>query len=163
MKSICVSHVFLYEEIIMNVSVKKLLFSVLLSFSLCGTPIIGNAFLDAAQDQISKISPKPLVHKPPLEFKQAVARYIKNTESQCLQSFQRYADENVSYKKELRYLFNNYGKFSTAALLSRLRSAHQAMVKYESLSDSDVYKRYEQISSALLLICSQVFFNDARD
>lgn len=146
----------------MNVSINRLIFASLLSFSLCGAPLMGNAFLDAAQDQINKISPKPVVHKQPLEFKQAVARYIKNTESQCLSS-QRYADENVSYKKELRYLFNNYGKFSTAALLSRLRSAHQAMVKHESNNDSDVYKRYEQISSALLLICSQVFFNDARD
>lgn len=142
---------------------KNRLISVLLAFSLCGSSAYGNVFLNAAQDQVNKIAQKPIVHKTPLEFKQAVARYIKNTESHCLQVSQRHTDENVSYKKELRYLFNNYGKFSTAALLSRLRSAHQAMVKHETHVEGDVYKRYEQISSALLIVCAQVFFNDARD
>jgi hypothetical protein len=99
----------------------------------------------------------------PLEFKQAVARYAKHTEIHCLQHAQRYVDENVPYKKELRYLFKNYGTMSTSALLSRLRSAHQEMVKYESDVTSDVYKRYEQISSALLLICAQSFFYDAHN
>jgi hypothetical protein len=146
-----------------NIPVNRLFFLFLLNFSLYSTLVKGNIFLDAAQDRISKISSKPVAHKHPLEFKQAVTRYIKNTENQCLHGSQRYADENISYKRELQYLFNNYGKFSTAALLSRLRSAHQAMVKHESCADSDVYKKYEHISSALLLICSQVFFNDARD
>lgn len=139
------------------------LFLFLLTFSLCGTPLQGNAFLDAAQDQIKKISPKPAAHKPVVEFKQAVSRYVKNTENQCLHNYPRYADENVSYKKELRYLFNNYGKLSSTALLSRLRSAHQAMIEDELDNESDIYKQYEQISSALLLVCTQLFCNDARD
>ncbi|HLW73181.1 MAG TPA: hypothetical protein VKR54_03965 [Candidatus Babeliales bacterium] len=147
----------------MNVCVKRLLLLSFLTTSLCNTSVHGNIFLDAAHDQIDKISPKLVTHKSPLEFKQAVARYIKQTDLHCLQSSQRQADENLSYKKELRYLFQNYGKFSTATLLSRLRSAHQTMVKHEPTVDSDVYKKYEQISSALLLICAQVFFNDARD
>jgi hypothetical protein len=102
-------------------------------------------------------------HKSSLEFKQAVTRYIKHTDVHCLQSSQRHTDENVSYKKELRYLFKNYGNFSHVALLSRIRSAHQEMVKAELDTNSDVYKRYEQISSALLLTCAQVFFNDTRN
>jgi hypothetical protein len=99
----------------------------------------------------------------PLEFKQAVARYIKHTESHCLQHAQRYTDENMPYKKELRYLFKNYGNMSISALLARVRSAHQEMMKHESDVTSDSYKRYEQISSALLLICAQSFFYDARN
>ncbi len=99
----------------------------------------------------------------PLEFKQAVARYIKHTDIDCLQHVQRHVDDNVPYKKELRYLLKNYNTISTSALLSRLRSAHQEMVKYESDVTSDVYKKYEQISSALLLICAQSFFYDVRN
>jgi hypothetical protein len=98
----------------------------------------------------------------PLEFKQAIARYIKHTDVHYLQHAQRHADENEPYKKELRYLFKNYGNMSPSALLSRVRSAHQEMVKHESDMNSDVYKRYEQISSALLLICAQSFFYDVR-
>ena len=99
----------------------------------------------------------------PLEFKQAVTRYIRQTDSHWLQHPQRHTDETVPYKKELRYLFKNYATISTSALLLRLRSAHQEMVKYESDPSSDVYKRYEQISSALLLTCAQSFFYDARN
>jgi hypothetical protein len=98
-----------------------------------------------------------------LEFKQAVARYIKHTDIDCLQHAQRHIDDNVSYKKELRYLFKNYNSISTSALLSRLRSAHQEMVKIETDVASDTFKRYEQISSALLLICAQSFFYDTRN
>lgn len=99
----------------------------------------------------------------PFEFKQAVARYVKHTDVDCLQHVQRHVDENVPYKKELRYLLKNYSTISTSALLSRVRSAHQEMVKYESDVAGDTYKRYEQISSALLLICAQSFFYDARN
>ena len=141
----------------------RLLFLFLLSSSFCNIPAQGNSFFDVAQEQTQKISPTPVAHKPVIEFKQAVIRYIKNTENQCLHNYPRHTDENVSYKKELRYLFSNYGKLSSTALLSRLRSAHQVMVKNESNVESDVYKRYEQLSSALLLICAQVFCNDIRD
>lgn len=75
----------------------------------------------------------------------------------------RDADENASYKKELRYLFKNYGNFSAPTLLSRVRSAHQAMVKAELDKNSDIYQQYEQISSALLLVCTHVFCNDVRN
>lgn len=95
------------------------------------------------------------------EFKQAVGRYIKHTDAHCLQHAQRCADENIPYKKELRYLFKNYGTISTLALLSRIRSAHQEMVKIETDVNSDTYKRYEQISSALLLVCVQSFVQGA--
>ena len=98
-----------------------------------------------------------------LEFKQAVARYVKHTDTQWLQHSQRYTDENVPYKKELRYLFKNYGNFSTSSLLSRVRSAHQEMVKAETDVNSDAYKRYEQISSALLLVCVQSFIYDVQN
>jgi hypothetical protein len=125
-----------------NISVNRLLFLSVLSFFPYSALVKGNISI---------------------EFKQAVTRYVKHTENQCLNSSIRYTDENVFYKKELRYLFSNYGKISSIALLSRLRSAHQAMVKNESHQESDVYKRYEQISSSLLLICAQVFCNDVRD
>ncbi|HEX4068842.1 MAG TPA: hypothetical protein VHX42_01965, partial [Candidatus Babeliales bacterium] len=98
-----------------------------------------------------------------LEFKHAVARYVKYTDTHGLLHSQRHTDENVPYKKELRYLFKNYDTISPSALLSRIRSAHQEMLKYESDVTSDVYKRYEQISSALLLICAQSFFYDAQN
>ncbi len=111
------------------------------------------AFLNAAaQDQ----------HKPALEFKQAVARYIKHADAKSFHTTQRASDENVSYKKEIRYLFKNYGNFSATVLLYRIRSAHQAMVKHDANSDSEAYKRYEQMCSALLLVCTQVFLHDAR-
>ncbi len=98
-----------------------------------------------------------------LEFKHAVVRYIKHTDAHCLQHGQRHGDENVSYKKELRYLFKNYSTISTSALLSRLRSAHQEMIKIETDITSDAFGKYEQVSSALLLICAQSFFYDARN
>ena len=147
----------------MNQTIHRLLFLSFFGFFLCDTSLAGtgNSFLAVAQNHVDKISQKPQ-HKSPLEFKQAVARYIKHTDVHCLQSSSRHADENVSYKKELRYLFKNYSKISTVALLSRIRSAHQEMAKVEPDADSDSYKRYEQISSALLLTCAQVFFNDAR-
>jgi hypothetical protein len=125
-------------------------------------PVHKNIFLAIAQDQVDKIIKKPVSHKSPLEFKQAVTRYIKNTDIHCFQGMQRNSDENVSYKKELQYLFKNYGKFSAITLLSRLRSAHHTMVKQDTNSDGESYKKYEQICSALLLTCAQVFFNDAR-
>ena len=124
----------------MNIPINKLLIVSFLSFSLC----TGSG------------------HKSSIEFKQAVTRYIKYTDAHCMQGPQRYVDDNVSYKKELRYLFKNYGDFSHTALLARIRSAHQEMVKVE-IAESDVYKRYEQISSALLLTCAHVFLNDARN
>ncbi len=124
----------------MNIPINKLLIVSFLSFSLC----TGSG------------------HKSSIEFKQAVTRYIKYTDAHCMQGPQRYVDDNVSYKKELRYLFKNYGDFSHTALLARIRSAHQEMVKVET-AESDVYKRYEQISSALLLTCAHVFLNDARN
>jgi hypothetical protein len=98
-----------------------------------------------------------------LEFKHAVVRYIKHTDTHCLQHTQRHGDENIPYKKELRYLFKNYNTISISALLSRLRSAHQEMVKIETDVASDTFKKYEQISSALLLICAQSFFYDTRN
>ena len=149
----------------MKVSIHRLLFLSVLTFSLSGTLSLsaGNTFLAAAQGQVEKISQTPeIAHKSPLEFKQAVAHYIKHTEGHCLHTASRHVDEDISYKKELRYLLKNYGKFSAKALLVRVRSAHQDMVRIEHDSESDVYKRYEQISSALLLTCAQVFFNDAR-
>src|SRR5947207_3201172 len=92
--------------------------------------------------------------KPFLEFKQAVARYTNYIEHHYLTVVSRNSDDNIAYKKELRYLFKNYGRFSVNALLSRLRSAHQEMVKQEIDKESETYQRYEQISSALLLVCS---------
>lgn len=103
-----------------------------------------------------------VVAKPFLEFKQAVARYTNHIEHHYLTLVSRNSDENIAYKKELRYLFKNYGRFSVNALLSRLRSAHQEMVKQEINKESETYQRYEQISSALLLVCSLIFFNELR-
>lgn len=103
-----------------------------------------------------------VITKPFLEFKQAVARYTNHIEHHYLSAVSRNTDENVAYKKELRYLFKNYGRFSVNALLSRLRSAHQEMVKQEVNKESETYQRYEQISSALLLVCSLIFFNELR-
>jgi len=146
-----------------NILLQKLSVFALFSFSLCTTTIQGNIFLNVAQDQANKIIKKPTVHKSPLEFKQAVARYVKHTDVHCFQNAQRNTDENASYKKELRYLFKNYGKFSAVTLLARLRSAHQAMVKQDTNVEGEAYKKYEQMCSALLLTCVQVFFNDARN
>lgn len=101
--------------------------------------------------------------RPSGELKQAIAQYIKQTDAHFSQKIKRDADENASYKKELRYLFKNYGNFSAPALLSRVRSAHQAMVKTETNKETEIYQQYEQISSALLLICAQVFCNDVRN
>jgi len=148
---------------VMNRLLQKLALCSLLSFSLCSITAQGNIFLNVAQEQVNKISKKPVKHKPSLEFKQAIARYIKHTDVQCFANMQRHTDENISYKKELRYLFKSYGKFSAVTLLARLRSAHQAMVKYDINVEGESYKKYEQICSALLLTCTQVFFNDARN
>ena len=98
-----------------------------------------------------------IVHKVG-DFKHAVARYIRNADHKL----QRAADENSAYKKELRYLFKNYERFSAATLLYRLRLAHQEMLKDATIEDES-YKKYEQISSALLLVCSQIFFSDVRN
>ena len=143
----------------MKSSINTLLFISFFNVFLCDSLLgaTGNSFLVAAQDQIDKISQKP-VHKSHFEFKQAVAHYIKYTDVHYLQSHLRHADENIAYKKELRYLFKNHTNISSLALLSRIRSAHQAMVIHESGVDSEVYQRYEQISSALLLSCAQIFF-----
>ncbi|HLJ30801.1 MAG TPA: hypothetical protein VKU36_00025 [Candidatus Babeliales bacterium] len=104
-----------------------------------------------------------IAYKFPAEFKHAVLHYIKQTETNYLQKDRRDSQEHLSYKKELRYLLKNYGRFSTSALLYRVRAAHQAMVKAEPDSNSESYKKYEQISSALLLVCAQVFCNDIRN
>jgi len=102
-----------------------------------------------------------ITHKFPAEFKQAVLNYIKHSEVNYTQKDR--SDEYISYKKELRYLFKNYGRFSTSALLYRIKSAHQAMVKAEPDAHSENYKKYEQIASSLLLVCTQVFCNDVRN
>jgi hypothetical protein len=122
-----------------------------------------NIFLDAARVQVDKVIDKKPVHKPSLEFKQAVIRYIKNTDLHYFQHVQRSSDENVAYKKELRYLFKNYGTLSAITLLSRLRSAHQTMVRQDTNTESETYLQYEQICSALLLTVSQVFYNEMRN
>ncbi len=146
----------------MNITGKvSLLVFLILSF--CTVSVINaNIFLDAARVQVDKIIDKKPVHKPSLEFKQAVIRYIKNTDFHYFQNAQRSSDENVAYKKELRYLFKNYGTFSAVTLLSRLRSAHQTMIKQNINTESETYRQYEQICSALLLTISQVFYNEMR-
>ncbi|HSC24815.1 MAG TPA: hypothetical protein VLB80_01190 [Candidatus Babeliales bacterium] len=123
-----------------------------------------SVFLNSAQTHIIKMVSQKLMYKPILEFKQAVIRYVKNADIRCLQgSHCNINDHNVTYKKELYFLFKNYDKFSILTLLSRTRSAHQSMVTYESDANSDEYKKYEQISSALLLICAQVICDDVRN
>lgn len=104
-----------------------------------------------------------VVHRTPREFKQAISQYIKHTDAHAVQKMRRDPDEDVSYKKELRYLFKNYGNFSAPALLSRLQSAHQTMVNMELDKESEIYQHYEQVSSALLLVCVQIFCNDVRN
>ena len=104
-----------------------------------------------------------ITHVCPTEFKQAVFHYIKQTEISCLHKERRDLQEHLSYKKELRYLFKNYGRLAMTTLLYRVRAAHQAMIKVETDPASDNYKKYEQIASALLLVCAQVFCNDIRN
>jgi len=145
-----------------NRFLQKLIRVPLLGIALC-VPMHANIFLDTAQAQVDKVTDKKPVHKSPLEFRQAVARYIKNSDTHYFHNAQRNSDENVSYKKELRYLFKNYEKISILALLSRLRSAHQAMVKQDTEVDGEGYQKYEHICSALLLTCTQVFVNDVRN
>ena len=147
----------------MNI-LSKYAISIVLPFVFCIPSVVyTNTFLDAAQAQVDKVVNKKPLNKPSLEFKQAVMRYIKNTDITSFQNIQRSSDENVAYKKELRYLFKNYGTFSASTLLSRLRSAHQAMVKQDTNVDGDSYQQYEQICSALLLTVSQVFCNEMRN
>jgi len=146
----------------MNI-IKILRLSGFFILSLCVMPVHANIFLDAARVQVDKVIDKKPVHKPSLEFKQAVIRYIKNTDLHYFQHVQRSSDENVAYKKELRYLFKNYGTLSAITLLSRLRSAHQTMVKQDTNTESETYHQYEQICSALLLTVSQVFYNEMRN
>lgn len=142
----------------MNTAKKLLMFFLLFSQVM----MHASAFLDAAQVRVDKvINKRSIVHKSPIEFKQAVGRYIKYTDYNYFQNTQRSSDENVSYKKELRYLFKNYGKFSALTLLLRLRSAHRAMIKHDGNTEGESY-RYEQLCSALLLTCAQVFFNEMR-
>lgn len=142
---------------------KSILKKSLILLALCTMTVHANVFLDAARVQVDKVTDKKPVHKSPLEFKQAVIRYIKNTDLNAFQNVQRHSDENIAYKKELRYLFKNYGKYSAITLLSRLRSAHQAMVKQDTDVNGDAYRQYEQICSALLLTVSQVFCNEMRN
>lgn len=144
--------------------VSKRAISIIIPVVFCITSVVHpNIFLDAARVKVDKVTDKKPVHKSPIEFKQAVIRYLKNTDLNFFQNIQRSSDENVAYKKELRYLFKNYGKFSAITLLSRLRSAHQAMVKYDVNVDGEAYQQYEQLCSALLLTCAQVFCNEMRN
>ena len=147
----------------MNSLLKRMILCVFSFFCMIQHEMQANVFLDAARVQVDKITDKKATHRSPLEFKQAVIRYIKHTDFNCFQHVQRSSDENIAYKKELRYLFKNYGSFSAITLLSRLCSAHQAMVQHDNNPDGDTYQHYEQICSALLLTCCQVFSHEMRN
>lgn len=134
---------------------QKLLLLGILNFL---SPIVAQNPSIATATQVQ--TDKKVKYQFPSEFKQAVSYYIKRADN--FHPTTRDIDENSAYKKELRYLLNNYGKFSVSTLLSRVRSAHQTMVTQETNSESDVYQQYEKICSALLLICAQVFLNETK-
>lgn len=138
---------------------------VLLTFFATFCPIIvaegNNPLMAAVLNQVNKVSNKP-IHKSPIEYRQAVERYIAATKACSLSHSSFGKGKILSYEIELLYLFNNYGRFSTATLLSRLRSAHQEMLKYNPDIHGEKYQRYEQICSALLLQCAQMLSDNAR-
>ena len=104
-----------------------------------------------------------LVHKTPLEFKQAVACYIKSSDIHPSLKLRHDKDKHASYKKELRYLFKNYGKYSANTLIHRIRVAHHEMVLAKATLSEEIYQEYEQLSSALLLICAQTLCTDVQN
>lgn len=120
-----------------------------------------NPLVAAMVNQVNKASKKSKHNKSPLEYRQAVERYMTATKTHSLSSHNN-KSKMSSYEIELHYLFNNYGRYSTLTLLYRLRSAHQEMVKANNDSNSEKYQRYEQISSALLLQCAQMLSDNAR-
>lgn len=120
-----------------------------------------NGVVSAVMNQLNKVSKKP-DHKSPLEFKHAVGRYIAYTNTNCLSAAKVGVGKMSSYEIELRYLFNNAGKFSTTTLLSRVRSAHQELIKHNGITQNAHGERYEQICSALLLQCAHMLFENAR-
>ena len=120
-----------------------------------------NLLMTAVLNQVNKVSKKP-IHKSPVEYRQAVERYIAATKTHSL-SWNKLGKGKVSsYEIELQYLFNNYGRFSTSTLLSRLRSAHQELVKINYEAHKEKYQHYEQLCSALLLQCAQMLSDNAR-
>ena len=122
-----------------------------------------NPLIAAVVNQVNKVSKKP-VHKYPVEYRDAVERYMTASKTHCaVLSNKIDKGKALSYEKELHYLFNNYKKFSTPApLLSRLRSAHQEMMKGYSDAHSERYEHHEQVCSALLLQCAQILADNAR-
>jgi len=116
-----------------------------------------NLFIAAVVNQVNKVSKKS-IHKSPVEYRQAVERYISVTRLNSLTG----KGKKVSYEIELQYLFDNFARFSTVALLYRLRLAHCDMVKNITDVHSEKYRYYEQICSALLLQCTQKLSDNAR-
>ncbi len=116
-----------------------------------------NLFVAAVMDKVNNVSKKSL-YKLPVEYRQAVQHYIANTKM-CFLAMDK--SKLLSYEIELNYLFDNYRRFSTITLLSRLRSAHQEMVKNIIDVHSEKYQYYEQICSALLLQCGQMLSDNA--
>ena len=116
-----------------------------------------NLFIAAVVNQVNKVSKKS-IHKSPVEYRQAVERYISVTRLNSLTG----KGKKVSYEIELQYLFDNFARFSTVALLYRLRLAHCDMVKNITDVHSERYRYYEQICSALLLQCTQKLSDNAR-
>ncbi len=145
---------------------KKLSVSMTLIFSFF-VPILAADIVDTINDSMNESNDitihKKLEYKSPLEFRQAIARYIKHTDKHYFKNTQRNIDDNVAYKKELRYLFTNYGRFSATTLMYRVRSAHQTMIKIDPNKEDEAYQKYEQICSVLLLTCAYVFLNDMRN
>jgi hypothetical protein len=146
----------------LNRYVVTLLFFSFASF--CGDSAVEvtNPLVAAVTHQVNKIAKKP-IHKSPVEYRQAVERYIVATKAHFLSShIGSGKGKMASYEIELQYLLNNYGRFSTATLLSRLRSAHHEMVKINYDTHNEKYQYYEQICSALLLQCAQMLSDNAR-
>jgi hypothetical protein len=120
-----------------------------------------NLLMAAVLNQVNKVSKKP-IHKSPVEYRQAVERYIAATKTHSLSWNKLDKGKVSSYEIELQYLFNNYGRFSTSTLLYRLRSAHQELVKINYEAHTEKYQHYEQLCSALLLQCAQMLSDNAR-
>ena len=146
----------------MNRYTRALVLFFVASFCAPSSAETGNPLVAAVVNQVNKVSKKSIYHKSPLEFRQAVDRYIAATKSFSLSPNKFDKGKLLSYEVELQYLFNSYTRFSTLTLLYRLRSAHQEMVKHAINSNSEKYQRYEQMCSALLLQCAQMLSDNAR-
>lgn len=119
-----------------------------------------------AVKKVVYLDTKKISHKLPLQFGQAVHRYVSYTKLTHLKQINSDTAKKTWHEKELLYLFDQFVEQVSldrvVKLLMRARSAHQQMVQKLQPSEKERGEQYEQVCSVLLLRCAQVLSNYAR-